>query len=251
MQMHRPTEDIDDDDLYPADDGKPMTDNATHYRFTAYLFFNILRLFEHRRADVYAAANLLWYATRGRPGDRIGPDVMVAFGRPMAELISYRQWEQGGIAPQVVFEVLSPRNRLGEIEAKRRFYRRHGVEEYYEYNPRTNRLAIWLRTDGQFRRRRQRSHGFVSPRLGVRFDLSGPELRVFVEATGEPFLSHGELADLRRAEAEAAEAARRERDAQRERAEAAERERDAAQRERDALRELARRHGLALPGETP
>ena len=45
---------------------------------------------------------LLWYAVEGDNKIRQAPDAMVAFGRPKGYRGSYRQWEEGGIAPQVV-----------------------------------------------------------------------------------------------------------------------------------------------------
>ena len=54
---------------------------------------------------------------------------------PRGDRGSYKQWEEGGIAPQVVFEVLSPGNRAGEMRRKFQFYQRYGVEEYYIYDP--------------------------------------------------------------------------------------------------------------------
>jgi Uma2 family endonuclease len=66
----------------------------------------------------------------------MAPDAMVAFGRPKGHRGSYMQWRGGGIAPQVVFEVLSPDNRAGELARKFQFYERFGVEEYYPGFPR-------------------------------------------------------------------------------------------------------------------
>jgi Uma2 family endonuclease len=68
---------------------------------------------------------------------------MVAFGpgkgdSPEARLCqrgSYQQWKEHNIAPQVVFEILSPSNFAPEMEEKRKFYETHGVEEYYSFNP--------------------------------------------------------------------------------------------------------------------
>ena len=69
---------------------------------------------------------------------------------------SYQQWKEDAIAPQVVFEVLSPGNRKVEMERKllfydsplETFYDRYGVAEYYTYDPDTNVLEGWLRSDG-------------------------------------------------------------------------------------------------------
>ena len=50
--------------------------------------------------DVFVAGDLLWYPVEGNNTLRIAPDVMVAFGRPKGYRGSYRQWQEGGVAPQ-------------------------------------------------------------------------------------------------------------------------------------------------------
>ena len=67
---------------------------------------------------MFVAGDLLWYPVEGKPSIRTAPDVMVVFGRPKGDRGSYKQWEEDGIAPQVVFEVLSPGNRAGEMETQ-------------------------------------------------------------------------------------------------------------------------------------
>ncbi len=47
---------------------------------------------------------------------------MVAFGRPKGRRGSYRQWQEENIAPQVVFEILSPKNTKAEMSRKLEFY---------------------------------------------------------------------------------------------------------------------------------
>jgi Uma2 family endonuclease len=49
-------------------------------------------------------------------------------GEPMAD--NTKQWKEEGVAPQVVFEIWSPGNRLGEMTRKFNFYQRYGVEEF-------------------------------------------------------------------------------------------------------------------------
>jgi Uma2 family endonuclease len=73
----------------------------------------------------------------------------VVFGRPKGERGSYRQWEEDNIAPQVVFEVLSPGNTLKEMTKKLQFYNRYGVQEYYIYDLDRNELTALER---KFRR---------------------------------------------------------------------------------------------------
>ena len=74
---------------------------------------------------------MLWYPVKGDPKTRVAPDVLVAFGRPKGDRGSYRTWEEENVAPQVVFEILSPGNTTAEMAEKLRFYERYGVEEYY------------------------------------------------------------------------------------------------------------------------
>src|SRR5262249_5574986 len=48
----------------------------------------------------------------------------------------------------------------------------------YIYDPDNNRLLVYVR-QGQVLRRVRPVVGYVSPRLGIRFDTSGPELVVY------------------------------------------------------------------------
>ena len=97
--------------------------------------------------DVFVAGDLLWYPVLGSPKIRSAPDALVAFGRPKGYRGSYKQWEEAGIAPQVVFEVLSPGNTKAELNRKFAFYETYGVEEYYVYDPDHGRLEGWIRGD--------------------------------------------------------------------------------------------------------
>ena len=108
---------------YPESDGQPMGDSTLQIRWIFTLFGNIDALF-HDRVDIFVAANLFWYPVEGKPRIVTAPDVMVAFGRPKGERRVYKQWEEGGKAPQVVFEVLSHTNTVAEMEEKRLWYQR-------------------------------------------------------------------------------------------------------------------------------
>ncbi len=80
--------------------------------------------------------------------DTVANDVMVVFGRPKGRRGSYKQWQEDNIAPQVVFEILSPSNSLEEMERKLLFYQRYGVEEYYLYDPDSHNFQGWWRQEG-------------------------------------------------------------------------------------------------------
>ena len=66
-------------------------------------------------------------------------------------------------------EVLSPGNRPAEMGRKFQFYQRYGVLEYYIYDPDDGFLQGWRRV-GDHLEEVLRMAGFVSPRLGIRFD---------------------------------------------------------------------------------
>jgi Uma2 family endonuclease len=180
MQAHSPAKAI----VYPDSDGLPMSDNTLQFQWITTLVGGLAALFRHD-PNVFVAGDLLWYPIEGDNKTRTAPDAMVAFGRPKGYRGSYMQWREEGIAPQVVFEVRSPGNRLGEMMRKLDFYDRFGVEEYYLINPDSPGLEGWLRVDGQLREIAE-LHGWVSPRCGIRFDLSESDLRI-LGPDGRPF----------------------------------------------------------------
>jgi len=190
--------------LYPDSDGKPVADNTLQFQWIQMLQGNLDGLYRHN-PEVFVTGDLLWYAQEGDPAVCVAPDVFVAFGRPKGYRGSYRQRQEGGVAPQVVFEVLSPSNTEDEMDQKLQFYDEHGVEEYYLYDPEAVQLSGWLRR-GRRLRPVARTHGWVSPRLGIRFDLSGGELTIY-RPDGGRFLTFTELMEqqelaVRRAEEE-------------------------------------------------
>lgn len=130
--------------IYPDSDGQPMSDNTKQYQYIVTLHTGLEALFADR-PDVFVAADLLWYAVEGWPSIRCAPDVMVVFGRPKGHRGSYQQWAEGGVAPQVAIEILSPGNTLNEMRAKREFYEEHGIVEYVEYDPDHGKLEVWER----------------------------------------------------------------------------------------------------------
>ena len=190
---------FDPDDPYPESDGQPMADNTEQYDWMVKIKENLEILFA-QDPQVFVAADLLWYPVPDRRvAGPVAPDVMVAIGRPKGRRGCYKQWEEGGIAPQVVFEILSPSNSAKEMADKLGFYDGFGVEEYYVYDPPGNLLEVWLRQDGRLRRMAH-IKGWTSPRLGIRFASTGEGLEIF-HPQGQRFLSSVELAERLRQEA--------------------------------------------------
>ncbi|MBE5230630.1 MAG: Uma2 family endonuclease [Microcystis sp. M54BS1] len=182
---------IDPDIEYPDSDGKPMADNTEQYEWIVKIKENIEILFADSPL-VFIAGDLLWYPVQDKKiTGPVAPDVMVVFGRPKGRRGSYKQWEEDNIAPQVVFEILSPSNSLEEMERKLLFYQRYGVEEYYLYDPDTNNLKGWLRQE-EILSSIPQINRWVSPRLKIQFELTETELEIY-SLDGQKFLTFIEL----------------------------------------------------------
>jgi Uma2 family endonuclease len=175
--------------VYPESDGKPMADNTVQFRWITLIKSNLDWLFAQDE-QVFVAGDLLWYPVEGDNKKRQAPDVMVVFGRPKGDRGSYQQWKEENIAPQVVFEIVSPGNTPTEMSKKLLFYERYGVEEYYIYDPDKNDLTGWLREDDGLDAIEE-MNGWISPRLGIRFEWAQPEL-VLYHPNGDRFSSYTE-----------------------------------------------------------
>ncbi len=116
---------------------------------------------------------------------------MVIFGRPRGDRGSYQQWKEQNIAPQVAFEILSPSNSKREMQEKRDFYEKYGVEEFYIYDPDRFRLSGWVRQGSQLLPIAN-LEGWISPRLNIRFTQVNGELEIY-RPDGRRFLTSVEL----------------------------------------------------------
>ena len=105
---------------YPDSDGLPMSDNTLQFKWIVTVKEGLEAQYRNDR-DVFVAGDLLWYPVFGKPKIRSAPDAMVVFGRPKGYRGSYKQWDEGGIAPQVAFEILSPGTRLSDSIQKFQF----------------------------------------------------------------------------------------------------------------------------------
>ncbi len=174
------------DIIYPDSDGQPMADNTLQFQWIVNIKENLEFIFKDE-PDVFVAGDLLWYPLEGDSKTCQAPDAMVVFGRPKGYRGSYMQWKEDNIPPQVVFEVLSPGNRKGEMFQKLHFYQRYGVQEYYVYDPYDIELMGWQRID-QYLEIIEGIQDWSSPLLNIRFVVSTDTLKIY-GPDGEPFLS--------------------------------------------------------------
>ncbi|MDJ0508293.1 MAG: Uma2 family endonuclease [Crocosphaera sp.] len=218
--------------IYPDRDGNPMSDNTKQFRWIVVIKENLELLFADN-PNIFVAGDLLWYPIQGNNKTRQAPDVMIVFGRPKGDRGSYQQWLEDNVTPQVVFEILSPGNRLLEMAKKFKFYEHHGVEEYYIYDPDKIDLQGWLRNNGELTVIEEMS-AWVSPKLRIKFELTSETLEIF-RPDGDKFLTFVELGKLRENETKRADNEQRRAD---ELQEKLEQEQEQKKRLEDKLREL-------------
>jgi Uma2 family endonuclease len=212
--------------VYPDSDGQPMSDNTRQFRYIVYVKegYEVLYVDD---PEVFVAGDLLWYPVEFHNEIRTAPDALLAFGRPKGDRGSYQQWREGGVAPQVVWEVLSPGNYPAQLQEKFLFYQRYGVEEYYQYDPDRGRLRGWVR-NGDVLEEIEVVQGWVSPRTGVRMELVGNDL-VLTDPHGNPFRTMAEHNRLREEAERRAEQERQRAEQERQRAEQERQQRVAAE----------------------
>lgn len=187
--------------VYPESDGKPMADNTLQWDWMVKIVGELREQFA--RQEVFVAGDLFWYPVEGNPKEVTAPDALVVFGRPAGYRGSYKQWEEGNIGPQVVFEILSPSNTDDELDAKLGFYERYGVEEYFIIDPYLPEVIGYHRRGNRLSAIRRITKGHVSPRLGIRFELTDGELRI-IDREGRVFRTREERVAEFRAELERA-----------------------------------------------
>lgn len=192
------------DITYPETDGQPIAENTKQFELIVLIKKNLDLLFANE-PNVFVAGDLFWYPVEDDNMTRRAPDIMVVFGRTKGDRGSYLQWQESNIPPQVVFEILSPSKTAKEMIAKYKFYNRYGVEEYYIYDPETTELSGWLRSENELAEIPQMIN-WVSPHLGIRFELSNGELQIY-RPDGQKFLTYLELAQQRKKAQIAAEQA--------------------------------------------
>ncbi len=83
---------------YPDSDGLPLADNTLQFEWIVTIKGNLDDQYRDD-AHVFVAGDLLWYPVKGNNTIRTAPDTLVAFGPAKGYRGSYRQWEEGGVAP--------------------------------------------------------------------------------------------------------------------------------------------------------
>ena len=126
----------DADIFYPASDGKPLAETPKH-RDAIYELIIGLQDWFAADPQVYVSGKMFLYFVEGEPRLNVSPDVMVVRGvakdrnRP-----TYKTWEEGGKAPDLVVEISSKSSRREDLRTRLALYRDElQVREYFLFDP--------------------------------------------------------------------------------------------------------------------
>lgn len=133
--------------IYPVDNGEPLSNDTEHLKWITFLKNGLEDWFADRQ-DVFVAADLLWYPIEGRPDICKAPDVMVVMNHPAGDRESYKQWQENGRQPDVVFEFISKSNTADEMMDKLDFYSDMGCQEFFIYDYRRGKFNAFRRNGG-------------------------------------------------------------------------------------------------------
>lgn len=221
---------------YPYSDGRVLMEGDAHAN-SIVAMRNQLQAHFYRLPDTYVAGSMAVYYRQGDRDAVVEPDVFVALGVERKDRRSYKFWEEAGVAPAFVVEVVPPSTARADETSKQSTFEQIGVREYWQFDPVRTRiphgLAGWRLKGGRYeqvRATRQaggtRTYRSLVLDLGLRAEgqllrfwdpRSGQDLKTHLEADSALDIFERSVDDAeRRAEAEAA--ARR--DAEREHDEA-------------------------------
>jgi Uma2 family endonuclease len=189
--------DQEEDSLYPSSDGEPMAETTLHVQAIIWLFEALQDLFRSA-ADVFVAADLMWYWEEGNQNACKAPDVMVVKGVDKRERRSWLGWRERNPTPNAVFEIASKGTWRENLYAKPRLYAQLRVPEYFLFDPE----ALYLRPALQgFRANENGIYVPIEPdadgrlkseQLGLYLRAEGGMLRLIDATTSAPVLTKDE-----------------------------------------------------------
>ena len=190
-------------DSHPTEEDL-MGESRPHASLIHYLVEVLTWLFRHQACAIYE--NFNFYQTADENEYPLAPDVALIKGVTHSPDISWRVGKDGS-APQVVFEIASPKTWARDLEEKPMQYAAMGVQEYYAYDPYKTALALSRRRGGRlFGWHREHTTGRMR-RLELRHDgsLWSPHLESFLVPDGAYLRLYDSAGNLRLTKDEAEE----------------------------------------------
>jgi Uma2 family endonuclease len=132
-------------DSHPTEEDL-MGESRPHAALVEYLKHVLQWLFRHQACAIYE--NFNFFQTPDEQEYPLAPDVALIKGVTSSPDISWRVGVHGP-APQVVFEIASPKTWARDLEEKPAEYAVMGVQEYYAYDPYKTPLPLSRRKGGR------------------------------------------------------------------------------------------------------
>ena len=203
--------------FYPESDGKPMAETKFHRAVMMALIDGLQDWFAAGPL-AYVSGNEFLYFVEGDPRRVVSPDVWLALGIDGAgQGRSFKTWEQGGKAPDLVVEVSSKSTRLEDLRKKFDLYRDElKVREYFLFDP----LGEYLDPPLQGYRLLEGEYVPIGPEAGrlpseavnLHLEADGAQVRLFDPATGRRLLTRLERIEAEKASAREKDGIIREKD---------------------------------------
>jgi hypothetical protein len=153
---------------YPESDGELMAENTLQYEWITTIKGGLDTVFRDD-PNVFVAGDLLWYPVEGDNTTRMAPTRWSPSAAPRGTGAPICNGAKGGSRHRWSSRPSHPATVRGNWPASSSSTSVFGVEEYYIYDPDSGELEGWLR-DGDTLRKIPEMNGWVSPRLGARFD---------------------------------------------------------------------------------
>ncbi len=174
---------------YPTRDGRPMGETDKHRELMSYLI-SALKSYFADQPNVYVSGNNFVFWEEGNPKSRISPDTYVVFGAEMRLRNSYMAWREGGLLPNVIFEVTSRKTQREDVQTKLPLYEQTlQTPEYFLFDPTGDylrpRLQGYRLENGRYIRLELVHDRLHSEQLGLDLVQEGERLRLFDPAKGE------------------------------------------------------------------
>jgi Uma2 family endonuclease len=184
--------------LYPASDGRPMTETDYHRQDMT----DLIETLQVRYAgdpQVYVSGNLLIFYVPGNKRKHLAPDVFVVQGVSKHPRLNYLIWEEGK-GPDAVIELTSSSTRAEDTKKKFALYQDMlKVQEYFLFDPRADYLDPPLqgfrRERGKFKPIQRVRDRLPSKVLGLHLERSGWQLRLYDPETEEWLKTPAERAE--------------------------------------------------------
>ena len=178
---------------YPVEDDEPMSETGLHRKVSIDAGV-VLELHHLNRPDAYVGGNCFMYPEEGKHEIVVSPDIFVAYDVPKEPLREvWKVWVEGK-APDFILEVTSKSTRKDDERKKKDLYERHGVKEYWQFDPTGDYLDPILKgralgADGRYfeLELEERNGGLCrfSEVLGLDLRLEDQRLRFFDPKRGE------------------------------------------------------------------